>query len=86
MWFDFTANGIDHVRYVCSDTAHASKESEESVDRHMPEMVAQRPRVRAAFVSNIFSAQSTGVEPATSHVTGGCSNQLSYDCIAPYYT
>ncbi len=25
-------------------------------------------------------AQSTGLEPATSHVTGGCSNQLSYDC------
>ncbi len=29
-------------------------------------------------------AQSTGLEPATSHVTGGCSNQLSYDCIYIY--
>ena len=27
----------------------------------------------------IFFARSAGLEPVTSHVTGECSNQLSYD-------
>jgi hypothetical protein len=31
-------------------------------------------------------AQSTGLEPATSRVTGECSNQLSYDCINIFST
>ena len=37
---------------------------------------------RAGF----FSAQRTGLEPATSRVTGGCSNQLSYHCRFLYNT
>ena len=36
----------------------------------------------ALFHSN---ARSTGLEPATSHVTGECSNQLSYDRILFIY-
>ena len=28
----------------------------------------------------VIFAQSSGLEPATSPVTGECSNQLSYDC------
>ena|GEM_PF-4799781 len=36
---------------------------------------AKNPAILAGFFA---FARRTGLEPATSHVTGGCSNQLSY--------
>lgn len=39
------------------------------------------PQKKNTLIKRCFSdAQSTGLEPATSRVTGECSNQLSYDC------
>ena len=36
--------------------------------------------------SNVGNTRSTGLEPATSAVTGRCSNQLNYDPIEDYDT
>lgn len=33
------------------------------------------------LLGDFYSAQTAGLEPVTSRVTGGCSNQLSYVCV-----
>jgi hypothetical protein len=44
-------------------------------------------RIRRKFhESNVGNTRSTGLEPATSAVTGRCSNQLNYDPIGGYDT
>ena len=35
--------------------------------------------IRECVTTLLNYARSTGLEPATFRVTGGCSNQLSYD-------
>jgi hypothetical protein len=37
-------------------------------------------KIKTPYLGVLIFAQRTGLEPATSRVTGGCSNQLSYLC------
>gem|GEM_PF-4014217 len=47
--------------------------------RHPPVWWAHKKTLRILRFRRVCSARSTGLEPATSGVTGRCSNQLSYD-------
>lgn len=42
---------------------------------------SHKPKRESPYLGAFSDAQLTGLEPATSRVTGGCSNQLSYNCI-----
>lgn len=85
MWRDWPESRNLQFQYTCSVFCYINSQKTITGFRvrtkALPELFPSHAKIRPTAD---FLAQPTGLEPATSSVTGQCSNQLSYGCIFMY--